>query len=161
MARTNLWNAAFQLVHQSPDHLSRNLWRRLFPVDLSDAAIGNRQLRQQCRVVRPDGFSLRTGNLSAGAAHCSLSDVGRHALCRDLLYAARANRTEVRHHRRAFARHVPGLRPAAGPRLVALFHLAAIQAHAAGRYWNSREDALRQDSPGQPAATQLLERGWQ
>ena len=43
MAGPDLRRAALQLVHQSPDHLSRRFRRRIFPVDLPDAAIGNRE----------------------------------------------------------------------------------------------------------------------
>ena len=82
MARANLRHAALQLVHQSADHLSRHLRRRLFPIDLSDAAIGNRRLPQQRRMVRAHGLSLRPRNFSAGAADRSLPDVWRHPLRR-------------------------------------------------------------------------------
>ena len=79
-------------------------------------------------------FLFGLGILLAGAAHRALPHVWRHALRRAFLHAARADRTEVRHHPGASARHVPRLRAAARPRMVALFHLAAFQTHAARRH---------------------------
>jgi len=91
MARPDLRHAAFQLVHQPADHLSRDFRRRIFPVDLSHTAIGCRGLPQQHRMVRAHRFPFRAGNIFAGPADHALPDVRRNSVRRDLLHAARAN----------------------------------------------------------------------
>ena len=60
------------------DHLPRHFRRRIFPIDLSHAAIGSRCVLEQHRMVRADGFSFRARIFFAGAAHRSLPDVWRH-----------------------------------------------------------------------------------
>ena len=132
----------FSWFINQPDHLSRDFRRRFFPIDLSIAAIGNRQLCEQRRVVRAHPFSLRARNLSADAADRAVSDAWRHALRRAFLYAAGADRAEIRHRAGALARHGARLCPAARARLEPLFHLAAIQAHAARGPWDARENAV-------------------
>ena len=113
VARADLWHAALQLVHQRADRLSWRLRRRIFPVDLSDAAIGGRRLFEQRGVVRDDGVSLRARHLSARGADRSLPDVWRHLARRDFLHAARPDRAEVRYGGRTSSRDVPGLRATA------------------------------------------------
>ena len=74
------------------------------------------------------------------------------------LHAAGADRAEVRHDRRASPRDVPRLRAAAGPRMVALFHLAPFQTDAAHRHQHARAIAGRRGIHPRFAQSQLLER---
>ncbi len=91
MARANLRNAAFQLVHFAADHLSRSFWRRIFSIDLSHAAIGSGSVSEQHRMVCPNDLSFWSGNFSARAPDCSLSHVWRHIVRGHFLHAARAH----------------------------------------------------------------------
>ena len=97
----------FSWFIEPADYLPRDFWRRIFPIDLSHAAIGSRRLPQQHRMVRAHDFSFRARNFFAGLAHRALSDVWRHALRRALLHGARPDRAEVRYRARAIARHGP------------------------------------------------------
>src|ERR1700680_3962282 len=126
MARPDLWTAAIQLVHRPPGDLSRDFRRRFFSIDLSHTAIGRGRLSGQCRVVWAHDFSFWAWGFFAGAAHCPLSDVWRHALRRALLHGAGARRTEIRHRSRPPARPVSGLRSTARAGIFSLFHLAAL-----------------------------------
>ena len=92
------------------DHLSRRFRRRIFPIDLSHAAIGSGRVLEQHRMVCADDFPFWARDSFCRPAHRSLPDVWRHALRRDFLHAARADRTEVRYHPGALARHVSRLR---------------------------------------------------
>src|SRR6266849_5083275 len=131
VARANLRDAAVQLVHCATNYLPRNFWGGIFSVDLSHTAIGSGGVFEQHRVVCAHRFSFWFGNFFTGIAHRSLFDVWWHFVRGDFLHVAGADRAEVRHDSGAFARHVSCLRPAARPWMVALFHLAAFQAHAA------------------------------
>ena len=101
-------------------------------------------------------FLFGLGIFLPEAAHRPLSHVWRDALRRAFLHAARPDRTEVRHHRGALARDVPRLHPAAGARMVALFYLAAIQAHPARGHRETR----RTSSGGFGFAGNLSRRGY-
>src|SRR5207237_1139268 len=95
----------------------------------------------------------------AGSADRALSDAGRNILRRDLLYAAGADRAEVRYRRGAIARHLSRFRAAARPRLVALLHLAPFQTDAPRRDRRARAIAGRRGIHPGIAQSQLLERG--
>ena len=160
MARTNLRLAALQLVHQSPDHLSRGFWRRLFPVDLSR----RRNRKSPPTSAASSGSSLTLFLFGLGIFLPVLRIVPYlmfgGTLCVALSYMLRA-RIEPKFDTiaGAAARHVPRLCAAARPGLDPLFHLAAIQAHAARRHRHAREDAGRHGRARQPAPAHLLERG--
>src|SRR5438105_1640582 len=89
-------------------------------------------------MVRADNLPFRLGDFFAGAAHRALPDAGRHTLRRALLHGAHAHRAEVRHGPRALAGDASRLYATAGARVVALFHVAAFQTHAAQRYSSTR-----------------------
>src|SRR3954465_2537225 len=159
MAGTDLRHSTLQLVSKSAHRLPRRLWRWLFPIDVSDAAVGNRSLPEQHRMVLAFRVSLWPRHFPAWPAHCSVSDVWGDAVRRAFLYGARAYRTAIRHRPRAAPCH--GSRPgsAARPRVVALFHLAPFQKDASKRHSNSRKfsrgAATREEYP----TPGLLERG--
>src|ERR1043166_1474535 len=95
VARTNLRRAALQLVHQSPGDLSRHLWRRIFSIDVCDAAIGGGGIPQQYRMVCSDLVLIRARSFSARVADCSVFNAGRDVNGRTFLHGARAHRAKV------------------------------------------------------------------
>src|SRR3982751_4772153 len=126
MARTDLRHSTIQLVPESPDHLSRRFWGRLFSIDLSHPAIGRGRVPEQHRVVCSDNFAFWFGDSFAGTADHSLSDVRRHSVCGAVLHGSGANRIEIRYGPRPPSGNDAGVRAAVSPRILALFHLAAL-----------------------------------
>src|SRR5437773_5681331 len=89
-------------------------------------------------MVRAGDFSFWARDFPACSAYRALSHAGRHFLRRTFVHGAGANRTEIRYRARTAPGDGPRFRPAARPRVVALFHLAAFQTHAPKRDSNAR-----------------------
>src|SRR5438094_9160496 len=109
-------------------------------------------------MVCTDDLSFWPRNFSAWAAHCSLSDAGRHFLRGAFVHGAGADRTEIRYGARAPAGDDPGVCATARARIFPVFHLAAFQTNTGKRHSEARTFARTRALGRQPESPRILER---
>src|SRR5439155_9835152 len=103
-------------------------------------------------------FSVWPWNFFAHTTHRALPHARRHSVRCALIHGAGFDRAEIRYGLRTLACDVARFRAAARARVVALFHVAAFQAHAPERDSNTRAFAQRGTYCRRSESADFLER---